>query len=489
MSGQTGLTGTASRAGIHRVQVVGRVQTAREVVTLWLALPGTLQAPAPYKPGQFVTLALPSDRGTLYRSYSLCGDGSADRPWEITVKRQHAGLVSSYIYDRVASGMILYVSAPAGSFVLPEPLRPGQPIVFVALGSGITPIYGMLRALARLAPERRPRVQLHYAYSSPADAIYGRELAQLDPRREWLAQSHYMSSTGGRLTVEHVLALAGPHTVDAEWYICGSAEFKRALDAALVRRGVAQGQIHAEMFASPRIVEARAPSETGVAGDTARVVAAAARVRLADEDRVLSARPGETLLEVLERHGYRPDFSCRVGACGTCRLRLLSGHVSQAGGGLSSRERAQGYVLSCVAQPLGDVTLASAGAPAVAAGEVAAGVAAGAAVRAGGTRSRGRRGARTALRWTLAAASVALFAQTWAVTSSTQTAQAASSDGGQPATTIPCSNSRNDDEHEDDHHDGGAQCATPTPTPSGPSSISTSPTFPSPPSTSSGSSR
>src|SRR5690349_16326755 len=104
----------AGRIDAHQVQVVGRVQAARDVVTLWLAVPGTLQAPAPYKPGQFVTLALPTDRGSLYRSYSLCGDGSADRPWEITVKRQHAGLVSSYIYDRVVPGMVLYVSAPAG---------------------------------------------------------------------------------------------------------------------------------------------------------------------------------------------------------------------------------------------------------------------------------------------------------------------------------------------------------------------------------------
>jgi ferredoxin-NADP reductase len=448
------------------VQVVGRVQAARDVVTLWLAVPSTLQAPAPYKPGQFVTLALPTDRGSLYRSYSLCGDGSADRPWEITVKRQRAGLVSTYIYDRVVPGMVLYVSDPVGAFILPEPLRPATPLVFVALGSGITPIYGMLRALARLAPERRPRVQLHYAYSSPVDAIYGRELGELDPQQRWLTQWHYISSTGSRLTVEHVLSLSGGGATAAEWYICGSAEFKRPLEAALARRGVAAAQIHAEMFSSPR-TPALSPANTAATALTASstrssgVRSVAAQIRLADEDRVLAARPGETLLETLERNGYHPDFSCRAGACGACRLRLLAGRVSRAGDALSARERAQGYVLSCIAQPMGDVTLASAGPAKV---TVATGAAAGAP-----RLPAARRVTRRVLRWSLAAAAVALFVQTWTVTSQSQAA-ASGSDGSQPSNSSPCST----------NDDSGAVCAAPTPTPSGPSNIITGPTYPTP---------
>jgi ferredoxin-NADP reductase len=357
--------------------------------------------------------------------------------------------------------MILYVSAPSGAFILPEPLRPAIPLVFIALGSGVTPIYGMLRALARLSPEQRPRVQLHYAYPSPADAIYGRELADMDPARQWLAQWHYVSSAGKRLSVEQVLALSGSLTAQAEWYVCGTAEFKRAMEAALARRGVAPAQIHTEMFSSPRM-----PTSTGMSRS---VHAVASQMRLADEDRVLSARAGETLLETLERYGYRPDYSCRAGACGTCRLRVLAGQVSQAGEALSARERAQGYVLSCVAQPLGDVTLESAGSSMGAA-------TAGSGGAIGARRPVARRGARTALRWTLAVASLALFAQTWSVTSQTHSAQAAGS-GSSPSNS--CANGEDD----------SGLCVASTPTPSGPSSISTSPTFPSPPSTNSGSSR
>ena len=165
------------------VQVVAVVPAAHDAVTLLLALPGTNRAPSQYRPGQFITLAFTTTESTLYRSYSLCGEGRADIPWEITVKRQHAGLVSNYLYRNVAPGMLLQASLPQGRFTLPDTMRSEMPLVFVAGGSGITPIYGMLRALAQLAPQQRPRAWLHYAFHSPADAIYAQELSRLDPRR------------------------------------------------------------------------------------------------------------------------------------------------------------------------------------------------------------------------------------------------------------------------------------------------------------------
>ena len=101
------------------VQVVAVEPAAHYVVTLLLALPGTNRPPSAYRPGQFITLTFPTTASTLYRSYSLCGEGCADIPWEITVKRQHAGLVSNYLYRNVAPGMLLQASLPQGRFTLP----------------------------------------------------------------------------------------------------------------------------------------------------------------------------------------------------------------------------------------------------------------------------------------------------------------------------------------------------------------------------------
>src|SRR5262249_23613433 len=108
-----------SPANMVPVQVVDRAEIAPGVVSVLIVLPGTQQARAPYLPGQFVTLALPTPRNTLHRSYSLCGAGSVEEPWELTIKRMEQGAVSTYFYQSVREGTLLYSSLPRGTFTLP----------------------------------------------------------------------------------------------------------------------------------------------------------------------------------------------------------------------------------------------------------------------------------------------------------------------------------------------------------------------------------
>jgi len=207
----------ASPAHMLPVQVLHREVIAPDVVSLFIVLPGTTQAPAPYLPGQFVTLALPTPRETLYRSYSLCGDGDASQPWELTIKRIEMGAVSTHFYKLVREGTLLYSSLPRGTFTLPSDLQPESALMMIAMGSGITPIMGMLRALARWSPEERPLVQLHYASRSADDMIFGAELDAMDPDQTWLRQRHYLSSEGNRMTVDTIVTSAGRMARRAHW--------------------------------------------------------------------------------------------------------------------------------------------------------------------------------------------------------------------------------------------------------------------------------
>ncbi len=358
MNDETGGLPIVSPANMMPVQVLRREIIAPEVVTLYLVLPHTEQAPAPYLPGQFVTLALPTPRNTIYRSYSLCGDGRPDQPWEITIKRLHMGTVSSYLYDKVTEGMLLYASLPRGTFTLPPNPQPETPLVFVAVGSGITPIMGMLSALALLPPERRPQAQLHYAAKSLAEMIYRRELQGLDTREHWLHRWYYLSSDGNRLTPEAVLRRARHLALEAHWYMCGPDGLKRDLQGLLEEWNVPDEQIHAEVF-TPAAPPAHAPERAGQARGSRG--GGVARLRVEATGATLDVRANETLLAALERQGYRPEFSCRAGACGACKLRVLSGQVEPVGEALSAAERRAGYVLSCIAIPQGDVTIASGG--------------------------------------------------------------------------------------------------------------------------------
>jgi ferredoxin-NADP reductase len=404
----------AARARSIPVQVVARTPATRDAVTLLLATPSTQHAPSGYLPGQFITLEFPTERESLYRSYSLCGVGRPDLPWEITIKRHGAGRISRYMHEHARPGMLLRASAPQGNFTLTAPIRPETPLLFVAGGTGITPLYGISRALAGLPSRERPQVWLHYAYRTPENALYLREIEVLDPEHAWLHVRRYAASEGQRLRAEHLLAALGPAASRAEWYICGPASLRDAVLAETRRHEVDAARVHVETFNSPAPTARADASATG----------GAALVRLANSGAVLPARAGETLLETLERHGYQPDFNCRAGACGTCKLRLVAGQVRDGGsGGLTAAEREAGMVLTCVAHPVGDVLLASAGKAPLSGGAAR------------------RPPARSALRWQISVAAAALFVGACALTNHTPASSAAASSSSNSTSTSDGSDS------------------------------------------------
>ncbi len=65
------------------------------------------------------------------------------------------------------------------------------------------------------------------------------------------------------------------------------------------------------------------------------------------------------LLLAAEAAGLLLDSSCRNGTCRTCVCRLDAGRVQYriAWPGLSAEEKAEGFILPCVAYPESDVVL------------------------------------------------------------------------------------------------------------------------------------
>jgi ferredoxin len=184
------------------------------------------------------------------------------------------------------------------------------------------------------------------------------------------------------------------------------------------------------------------------------------RVRLAESGVVLDAKHGETVIETLERYGYRPDFECRAGACGTCRLRLLAGEVHNGvTEALTPSERRAGYILACVAQPVGKITLAGVEQPVAQSGHSP-----GIGARPSAT---SRRSTRKALRWAMAAAVLGLFFSLWDFTSHSLRSQTTSSNGS--STSLPSLPSLFPKRGDDGGDSGQGQ------SPSNPGSFSTQP--------------
>lgn len=68
----------------------------------------------------------------------------------------------------------------------------------------------------------------------------------------------------------------------------------------------------------------------------------------------------ETILDAGLKHGYTLPYSCRDGACGACKGKVLQGavdHGKSQAHALTDADKAQGLTLFCCARPLSDITI------------------------------------------------------------------------------------------------------------------------------------
>jgi len=76
---------------------------------------------------------------------------------------------------------------------------------------------------------------------------------------------------------------------------------------------------------------------------------------------ILHCKENETILDTILNHDYSHQYSCRVGRCNTCKVKLIEGKTSSIYSevGLSKEEKNDGYILSCCRFANSDISLES----------------------------------------------------------------------------------------------------------------------------------
>ena len=154
-------------------------------------------------------------------------------------------------FDRIARGQRLGVRGPFGSFVLPEKAT-RRPLLFVAGGTGIAPIRGMI-----MHALRRPHGPLRVIYSArtAADLAYARELRSL--ARRGLIEIHFHATRNapgrwrgerGRIASAHLASLLNVRT--ALCFVCGPEAMVADIPVILTRLGVPPRNIKLEQWSS-----------------------------------------------------------------------------------------------------------------------------------------------------------------------------------------------------------------------------------------------
>src|SRR3954465_3139709 len=190
------------------LRVVGVVEEAADACSVSFEVPAGAERTFDYKPGQFLTLAVPSDQtGIAARCYSLSSSPHDGGPLTVTVKRTADGYASNWICDNLREGSTIRVLPPSGIFT---PANLDADLLLFAGGSGITPIMSITRtALAHGSG----RIVLFYANADERSVIFASGLAALageHPHR--IVVVHWLVSVQGLPTQEQMKTFIEPFT-------------------------------------------------------------------------------------------------------------------------------------------------------------------------------------------------------------------------------------------------------------------------------------
>ena len=343
-------------ADAYKLRVVDVIDETADARSVVLEVPEDARDAFAYKPGQFLTVAVPSDRtGAVARCYSLSSTPYETDLLKFTVKRTVEGYGSNWINDNVRPGHHVTVLPPSGIFT---PASLDADLLLIAGGSCITPVISIAKsALAKGSG----KVVLLYANRDERSVIFAEELAELARKHpDRFVVVHWLESVQGLPATEHMKAFA-EHFLDFDAFVCGPGPFMQGVVDALKQLGFPRERRHQEKFISlggnPFGDEVEDLSTDADDDEpAARTGPATVRGELDGQEFAFDDwAPNQRLLDFLLAKGLDAPYSCREGNCSACACRLLEGEVRMAANEvLDAEDLADGIRLACQSLPVSD---------------------------------------------------------------------------------------------------------------------------------------
>lgn len=310
-------------------------------------------SPVSYQAGQFLTLIFPKSGGNeARRSYSFSTTPGIDPVPAITVKRIPNGEYSRQLIDYAQPGDEFSTIGASGYFTVPEDIENYKHLVFLAAGSGITPVYSLVKHL--LNTPASPKITLIYSNRSETDTIFRQALTSLAAQHPDHLDIEFLFSNStdiskGRLSKGLLEKLLYKHIripfTKALFYLCGPFDYMRMATIVLKTEGVPPAHIRKENFGTvkPRVI-LEPPDKD----------AHTIHLTLHGHPQTFTTQHPETILQTAKRLGIGIPYSCESGQCGTCAATCTKGQVWMWNNEvLTDNEMAKGRVLTCTGYAVG----------------------------------------------------------------------------------------------------------------------------------------
>ncbi|MFN0170636.1 MAG: FAD-binding oxidoreductase [Bryobacteraceae bacterium] len=196
-------------------------------------------APFPFHPGQHVSLI--SD-GAAARSYSIASlpeEGEI----ELHVRRVPNGRMSGWLFEQARPGTLVQIQGPSGEcFYVPG--REDQPLLLIGTGTGLAPLYGILRDALRRG--HRGPVHLVHGALRPTGLYLDKEIRAIAAAHSHVEYTPSVLETDG--PIDRVLSARFPKLAGWRGFVCGDPVIVQSLRRKLFLSGIAMPDILADAF-------------------------------------------------------------------------------------------------------------------------------------------------------------------------------------------------------------------------------------------------
>ncbi len=311
-----------------------------------------------YKAGQYLTLVQYHRNEEVRRSYSITSSPVLNEPLSIGVKRVDNGFFSRQLIDNAKAGDEILTTGSGGFFVLPDYTGNYQQLFFFAAGSGITPVFSLIKTALNAHPYLS--IVLIYSNASQEKAIFFSDLQKLQssfPDRFHIEAlfSNSFNLANARLHRDLIFTFIQQLSIVQKekvlYYICGPENYMRLCTYTLQEYGVETNQIKKEDFyiSAVRNRDATPPDKQDHI----------AHIHISKKTHHIKVHFPDSILKAAKKEGIVLPYSCEAGRCGNCVARCVSGNVWHSYNEvLTEKELQEGLILTCVGHPVGgDVEL------------------------------------------------------------------------------------------------------------------------------------
>lgn len=332
----------------YTLKISNITRETEDTVSISFDVPQDLSEKFKFTPGQYLTLRSLINGEDIRRSYSI--SSAKNENLRVAVKQIQNGKFSTYANKELVEGAEMEVMPPAGNFIL-KGQEDGKISVFVAAGSGITPVLSMLKETLSNTNET---AVLIYGNKNIDSVIYKGEIESLMDIYGDRFKMHYVISRDdsyeglkGRINAEIVQTVTEEidQNLISGVYLCGPEEMVKNISAEFEFMGVAKEKIHFELFF---VAESEESKETNLGEGTAQVT-----LIVDDEEFEFElAKNGPNLLEAGAEAGADLPYGCKGGVCCTCKAKVMEGKAKMVQNyALEPDEVEQGFILTCQAHP------------------------------------------------------------------------------------------------------------------------------------------